>query len=70
MKVVYWIHKDLRVGGLRVQKLLPLLLPALAVCELSQLRMQASFPEAGGEKDVTGKKESKEAVFFWRMLDI
>lgn len=32
--------------------------------------MQASFPEAGGEKDVTGKKESKEAVFFWCMLDV
>ena len=32
--------------------------------------MQASFLEAGGEKDVTGKKESKEAVFSGYMLDV
>lgn len=46
----YWMEKGLWIGGLRVTKLLPLLLPALALGELSQLKMEASFPEAGGKK--------------------
>lgn len=44
------MEKGLWIGGLRVTKLLPLLLPALALGELSQLKMEASFPEAGGKK--------------------